>query len=808
MNFWVRYSAKWVARSQAPYRGLQSRATGWRRLGWGLCLIPAWAAGVLALAYHAASLGQSTRSATGASAAVGSATPASVSPVKPAAAPASPPTAIGHAAAAPVGEPLTAKRPPAIAARPPVIENRPYAPITRPEDDGQIAEIEMFVGESRVFPTPGVARIAVGNGSILTAAALDGREVILFANAVGTSSLFVWHADGRYQRVKISIVAGDTSRHAREIAAFLAAMPRVKATVVGSHVILEGEDLSDDDQARLEVLGQRYPQIVNFTQRVGWEKMIGIDVKVVEFPVNLLREVGLKWTPTGGAAMAGIWGPASRGRAGPYEVQVQTGQGNRVPITGPGGTAALIPGGLNSMAFLNLGLNAQLALLAQDGQATVLAEPQLTVRNGSKAHFVAGGELPYGVTSREGTNIVFKEYGIKLDITPRVGAQGAIRAGIEAEVSSIDPSVSTAFGPGLLKRMTKTEFNLREGQTLVLAGLLQREHNLTVDKVPLLGELPVLGALFRSKRYQNKETELVVFVTPRFVDAQAAEQVERLERVGQRLEQRLGAAPHLTDPLQPRGPAAPASTADMRATGPAGVPASAAGTSAPAQAAPVSGLPAASAAAEPPPAAQAPSGTRDFGEPFAVAVELSILRSRPDVRAPALLTLHRGASVQAWGPPTHSNTATAWRPVAVGTVKGWVPVAALQAAGGTGPEIRPTAAAQQSQAGAPLLQLPATATAPRPAPAATAVPHPAAGTLPGTVNPTSTGPRTYRVKLNNLALRLTPDNNAPLLAQLREGTTLIAVPYGQRGAWTAVQWDDGTQRRSGWVNTQWLEMGS
>ena len=83
----------------------------------------------------------------------------------------------------------------------------------------------MFVGESRVFPTPNVGRIAVGNGQIMTAAALDNKEVIVFANGAGTSSLFVWNADGRYQRIKINIVAGDTTRITREIATFLSGMP-------------------------------------------------------------------------------------------------------------------------------------------------------------------------------------------------------------------------------------------------------------------------------------------------------------------------------------------------------------------------------------------------------------------------------------------------------------------------------------------------------------------------------------------------------------------------------------------------------
>ena len=205
-------------------------------------------------------------------------------------------------------------------AAPPV----PYAPIRGPDADNPPVEIEMFVGESRVFPAPGVARIAVGNGALLSATALDKKEVILFANGAGASSLFIWNADGRHQRVTITIVPGDTARHAREIAAFVSTIPKARASVVGTHIIVEGDELSDADIAKVEELAKRYPQIVNFTNRIGWEQMVMLDVKVVEFPVTVLRDIGLKWSSTGGAAIAGIWSPARRGREGPYEVAIRT----------------------------------------------------------------------------------------------------------------------------------------------------------------------------------------------------------------------------------------------------------------------------------------------------------------------------------------------------------------------------------------------------------------------------------------------------------------------------------------------------
>ncbi|MCW8209712.1 type II and III secretion system protein, partial [Verminephrobacter aporrectodeae subsp. tuberculatae] len=97
-----------------------------------------------------------------------------------------------------------------------------------------------------------------------------------------------WNEEGRYQRVKINVVPGDTSRYAREIAAFLSTIPNAKASVIGDKVIVEGDNLGDTDLKKIEGLAKHYPQIVNFTNQIGWEQMVLMDVKVVEFPVNEL----------------------------------------------------------------------------------------------------------------------------------------------------------------------------------------------------------------------------------------------------------------------------------------------------------------------------------------------------------------------------------------------------------------------------------------------------------------------------------------------------------------------------------------
>ncbi|MBS0551545.1 MAG: type II and III secretion system protein, partial [Proteobacteria bacterium] len=159
----------------------------------------------------------------------------------------------------------------------------------------------------------------------------------------------------------------------------------------------------------------------------------------------------------------------------------------------------------------------RLNLLAQKGDAVILAQPRLAARNRGTASFLAGGEIPVATASATGTpSVSFKEYGIRLEIlAPVADDSGAIRARIKTEVSALDRSVAVMGVPGLLSRRTETEFNLREGETLALSGVISRDQAKDVSAVPYLGEVPVLGNLFRSTRFQNRESELVVFLTPR-----------------------------------------------------------------------------------------------------------------------------------------------------------------------------------------------------------------------------------------------------------------------------------------------------
>jgi pilus assembly protein CpaC len=519
-----------------------------------------------------------------------------------------------------------------------------YSPIKPPEDKYNTLEVDMFVGESRVFPAPNIGRIAVGNGSIMSAAALDDKEVIVFANGPGTSSLFIWNKDGRYQRIKINIVPGDTTRVQREVAAFLSQIPGTKASVVGEKVIVEGDNLSDADRAKVDMIAKSYPQVVNFTDPTGWEKMIMMDVKVVEFPKSVLREVGLKWgNPAGVVQAGGIWYPWQRG--GGYTVDAPGAQVHAVQ-----GNTTVLPQSLNAVFGMNLALNAQLNLMAQNGDAVMLAEPVLSARNGSTASFLAGGEIPYQGASSTGTPFIqFKEYGVRLDIKPVADKTGSVRAEIKTRVSAVDASVSSAGGPALRTRETNTTFNVKTGETIVLSGFISREQSEDVDKLPGLGDIPVLGALFRSKKFANKETELVIFVTPTIVSEDSPSLKDRIEKTHERLEKAFGPKPYLTEPLQP---GADISRPDKPSS-----------SQTPAQ----KQTPAASGRVQLP-SITANGATASALPRYRVRADSLALRLSPDVNAQVLLTLPEDMHVERLPQTSHGD----WTPVQVGGTRGWV----------------------------------------------------------------------------------------------------------------------------------------
>ncbi len=401
--------------------------------------------------------------------------------------------------------------------------------------------LRMQVGEVKVLAIPDVARVAVGDGHVLNAVTTEEKEVIVFARNEGSSALQIWSLDGSRQRFDIDVAPEGARRIEEELREVLRRIPGIEVSAVGDKLLLEGDGLSDDDLVRVEELARRYPQLLNFTGRVGWDSMVMLDVQVLEIPRSLIRELGIRWqSPAAGGLSAGLaWDGGSRRLADRPGESV-------MPILFPTGVAAGYMGA--SMLW-----SAQLNALMQEGHAMVLAQPQLVARSGSTAEFLAGGEVPYSTTDANGsTNTAFKPYGVSLKITPRIERGGIVRSRIEVEVSSVDHALSVENGPALKTRRASTEFNARSGQTLVLAGFLSRDDARNVDSVPGLGSVPILGALFRSAKTQRNDTELAVFVTPVVVSAEHPDVAQRVRQGEALIRQGFPATPRLNVPIKDR----------------------------------------------------------------------------------------------------------------------------------------------------------------------------------------------------------------------------------------------------------------
>jgi len=408
------------------------------------------------------------------------------------------------------------------------------------EATGDAAEsLSLQVGETHVLAAPDVARVAVGDSKILHAAPADGREVLVFARGAGATTLHVWRRDGRRRAYVIDVAPAGLRRIQEEISALLARIPNARSMVVGERIVIEGEDLADADQVRIAALAQRYPEVVDFTSRVGWDRMVLLDVQVVEVPRSHLREWGVRWdgTSQGGLSAGLAWDGASpRVMARPGDTVLDA--------TFP---AKRLAGYFGVNALLSARVNA----LAQNGEAVILAQPQLLARSGSTASFLAGGEVPYATVDANGNSTtIFKPYGVSLAITPHVEHNGTVRSRIEVEVSSVDATVEAPGGPALAIRRAATEFNVRSGQTLVLGGFISREQSRDVTRLPGLGDLPVLGALFGSRRFQRRETELAIFVTPALVGADHPDLVDRVTRGTTLLDQTFPNPPVLNTPIR------------------------------------------------------------------------------------------------------------------------------------------------------------------------------------------------------------------------------------------------------------------
>jgi len=383
----------------------------------------------------------------------------------------------------------------------------------------------IYAGQAAVHSLPqALKRVAVGNGELVQVTNIGKRELVIIGQKPGATSVHLWLQDGRQIDVPVEVMEGNAPATVETVRTLLADVPNLGVHAVADRVVITGQDINPGVAKRIEALQKLYPSLLDFTSAdpVGMRPMVLMDVKIMEFDSNALEELGIQWDNV-------IQGPV-----GGLLKDFTTNDYYRINPQGSPAAGVVLPNRVpGTQAFFGIAtqIGSAINLLMNKGKAFLLASPQLSARSGGQAKFLVGGEVPIPIPQGFGqVTVDFKEYGIKLDIEPLVNGNQEISTRLLAEVSRIDPTVTVQGVPGFTTRRTESELNVRAGETIVISGLIDSSAQQDAKKFPLLGEIPILGKLFRSDGFRGNRTELVMFVTPRIITPDSQENLDGLER--------------------------------------------------------------------------------------------------------------------------------------------------------------------------------------------------------------------------------------------------------------------------------------
>jgi len=399
-------------------------------------------------------------------------------------------------------------------------------------------EISLYIGEVKTMPVTRIQRIAIGNGKLITTNVLE-KELLLLGEASGRTSMMIWTTDGKELKYTVNVIPNDVSDTQKRLSALLVNMPGIKVDRVGLHVVVTG-NASKLDLSRIASIASLFPQALNMVreEEVTMKRMVYLKLQIVEMKKSLAENIGIQWDTQ-------INGPAA-GAA----IDFRTNDLFRVPKDQPAQFQPDRALPLSIQSFrgyfgIATAITSRINLAVANGDAWVLATPELSTRSGGEAKFLAGGQIPV-VTPASGLSpatVTYKDYGIKLNIKPVADDKGYVSSAVTTEVSTIDNSVAINNQPGFLTRQTDSEINVQAGQTMVISGLVNQDLARDVNAVPWLGTLPILGPLFRSTGFKSGRTDLVIFVTPTVVDPSSTINRERLDKaldMQEKFQQRLG----------------------------------------------------------------------------------------------------------------------------------------------------------------------------------------------------------------------------------------------------------------------------
>ena len=435
--------------------------------------------------------------------------------------------------------PRAAQRP-AAPARPVVRSGLPPVGVTKPS-----VEKWLSIGEGELITLPAaVSEVWTSNAAAADVYVANPRQIHLFGKSDGEATIFATDRAGAVIYSASVRVAQNATQIDRMLQAALPGSD-FHVTLVGQIAVINGNAVApaDAEQAQRLVTSLLNPgvdpsadgaalkmAIINRI-KVATPLQVNLQVKFAEVSRSFLKNIANNITTRTLGNKNPLLG-LGFGRQGSIT--------NVLPGTDPnlpnGGTSFTLPGVVNGSGTFSLFgrllgtdfINA-LDLGETLGQVTTLANPNLTALSGETGTFLAGGEIPIPIAQALGTNsIEYKQFGVSLAYTPTVLSDGRISLRVKPEVSQLDygnaVSVGSARVPALTTRRAETTVELGSGQSFMIAGLMQNTHNNSYTKTPGVGDLPILGALFRSNGFQRNETELVIVITPylvRPVDAAA-----------------------------------------------------------------------------------------------------------------------------------------------------------------------------------------------------------------------------------------------------------------------------------------------
>jgi pilus assembly protein CpaC len=375
--------------------------------------------------------------------------------------------------------------------------------------NGNVIQLQVTLDKAETIATDReFSDVLVGNAQMADVVALTSRTLYVLGKKVGSTSITLLSPDKRVMGVVNVEVTFDLEGLRRRLRENIPGSG-ISVSSVGNKILLSGTVRDSVSLSKaMSIAEQTAPQAVTNALSVRGSQQVLLEVRFVEADRESSRDLGVGWDVFGNrvAAVSGVTGVASAG----------------APIIGLASNN--VPFGAAIARLLDNGTKADVIVQALEkrGLARRLAEPNLVALSGDTASFLAGGEFPFPVAADNNKiTVEFKKFGIGLAFTPTVLDDGLINVKIEPEVSELDPTTTLRVDkveiPSLIVRRAQTTIELRDGQSFAIAGLLSANNFKTQKQLPWIGEVPVLGTLFRSAAFQKKETDLVIIVTPHLV---------------------------------------------------------------------------------------------------------------------------------------------------------------------------------------------------------------------------------------------------------------------------------------------------